>query len=169
ISTQESNPKKLWSMITGRKLREVQDIALHELPHRRQHVGIHNQLVFINDSKATNLTALKFALNKMSSPYVLILCGDPSKEQYDSYKIIGPTKVYIFGKHAEEISKKIFHPDKILLCNQGLSSVMNLIFKDVYHCQTNILFSPGHPSGQDYKNFEERGDHFIKLALGSND
>ena len=169
ISTQESNPKKLWSMITGRKLREVQDIALHELPHRRQHVGIHNQLVFINDSKATNLTALKFALNKMSSPYVLILCGDPSKEQYDSYKIIGPTKVYIFGKHAEEISKKIFHPDKILLCNQGLSSVMNLIFKDVYHCQTNILFSPGHPSGQDYKNFEESGDHFIKLALGSND
>jgi len=169
ISTQESNPKKLWSMITGRKLREVQDIALHELPHRRQHVGIHNQLVFINDSKATNLTALKFALNKISSPYVLILCGDPSKEQYDSYKIIGPTKVYIFGKHAEEISKKIFHPDKILLCNQGLSSVMNLIFKDVYHCQTNILFSPGHPSGQDYKNFEERGDHFIKLALGSND
>lgn len=169
ISTQESNPKKLWSMITGRKLREVQDIALHELPHRRQHVGIHNQLVFINDSKATNLTALKFALNKMSSPYVLILCGDPSKEQYDSYKIIGPTKVYIFGKYAEEISKKIFHPDKILLCNQGLSSVMNLIFKDVYHCQTNILFSPGHPSGQDYKNFEERGDHFIKLALGSND
>ncbi|MDB0009977.1 Mur ligase family protein [Gammaproteobacteria bacterium] len=169
ISTQESNPKKLWSMITGRKLREVQDIALHELPHRRQHVGIHNQLVFINDSKATNLTALKFALNKMSSPYVLILCGDPSKEQYDSYKIIGPTKVYIFGKHAEEISKKIFHPDKILLCNQGLSSVMNLIFKDVYLCQTNILFSPGHPSGQDYKNFEERGDHFIKLALGSND
>ncbi|MDA8527075.1 Mur ligase family protein [Gammaproteobacteria bacterium] len=169
ISTQESNPKKLWSMITGRKLREVQDIALHELPHRRQHVGIHNQLVFINDSKATNLTALKFALNKMSSPYVLILCGDPSKEQYDSYKIIGPTKVYIFGKHAEEISKKIFHPDKILLCNQGLSSVMNLIFKDVYHCQTNILFSPGHPSGQDYKNFEERGDHFIKLAFGSND
>jgi len=169
ISTQESNPKKLWSMITGRKLREVQDIALHELPHRRQHVGIHNQLVFINDSKATNLTALKFALNKMSSPYVLILCGDPSKEQYDSHKIIGPTKVYIFGKHAEEISKKIFHPDKILLCNQGLSSVMNLIFKDVYHCQTNILFSPGHPSGQDYKNFEERGDHFIKLALGSND
>ena len=169
ISTQESNPKKLWSMITGRKLREVQDIALHELPHRRQHVGIHNQLVFINDSKATNLTALKFALNKMSSPYVLILCGDPSKEQYDSYKIIGPTKVYIFGKHAEKISKKIFHPDKILLCNQGLSSVMNLIFKDVYHCQTNILFSPGHPSGQDYKNFEERGDHFIKLALGSND
>jgi UDP-N-acetylmuramoylalanine--D-glutamate ligase len=169
ISTEESNPKKLWSMITGRELREVQDAVLKELPHRRQHVVTKNQLVFINDSKATNLTALKFALNKMSSPYVLILCGDPSKEQYESYEIIGPTKVYIFGKHAEEISKKVFHPEKILLFNRGLSSAMNYIFKDEYYCKTNILFSPGHPSGQDYKNFEERGDHFIKLALGQND
>ena len=169
ISTEESNPKKLWSMITGKKLSDVQDVKLEELPHRRQHVLTRNQLVFINDSKATNLTALKFALNKMSGPYVLILCGDPSKEQYDNYEIIGQTKVYIFGKHAEEISKKVFHPEKILFRNQGLSSVMNDIFKDEYHCQTNILFSPGHPSGQDYKNFEERGDHFIKLALCSDD
>ena len=67
ISTEESNPKKLWSMITGRQLREVQDVALKELPHRLQHVATHNQLVFINDSKATNLTALKFALNKILS------------------------------------------------------------------------------------------------------
>jgi len=169
ISTEESNPKKLWSMITGRQLREVQDVALEELPHRLQHVATQNQLVFINDSKATNLTALKFALNKISDPCVLILCGDPSKEQYDSYEISGPIKVYIFGKHAQEISKKVFHSQKILLTDQDLSSVMNYIFKDEYHYQTNILFSPGHPSGQDYKNFEERGDHFIKLALRSND
>ena len=168
ISTEESNPKKLWSMITGRKQREVEDVALQELPHRLQYVVTENQLVFINDSKATNLTALKFALNKMSSPYILILCGDPDKEQYENYKISGPTKVYIFGKHAEEIAKKVFHPKIILLRNQGLSSVMDAIFKDEYHHQTNILFSPGHPSGKDYKNFEERGDHFIKLASCSN-
>ena len=99
----------------------------------------------------------------------MILCGDPRKEQYDRYEISGPIKVYIFGKHAQEISKKVFHPKKILLTDQDLSLVMNYIFKDEYHCQTNILFSPGHPSGKDYKNFEERGDHFIKLALRSND
>ena len=169
ISTDESNPKKLWSMITGRKLKEVQDVALKELPHRHQYVATHNQLVFINDSKATNLTALKFALNKMFNPYVLILCGDPSKEQYDSYEICGPTKVYIFGKHAKELSKKVLHPKIILFCNQDLSSVMHCLIKDKYHCKTNILFSPGHPSGKDYKNFEERGDHFIKLASSIND
>lgn len=169
ISTEESDPKKLWSMISGRQLDEVQDIVLKELPHRRQHVLTKDKLVFINDSKATNLSALKFALNAMSSPYVLILCGDPNKEQYNNYKINGPTKVYIFGKHAKEISRKVSHPKKILFCNEGLASVMNQIFNDTYNCRTHVLFSPGHPSGQDYKNFEERGDHFIKLVLHSDD
>ena len=104
----------------------------------------------------------------MSSPYLLILCGDPDKEQYESYKIIGPTKVYIFGNHAEEISRKIFHPEKIVFNNKGLSLVMRAILKETYDSPTQILFSPGHPSGQDYKNFEERGDHFIKLVMSLN-
>ena len=46
---------------------------------------------------------------------------------------------------------------------------MRAIFKETYDSQTQILFSPGHPSGQDYKNFEERGDHFTKLAMSLND
>ena len=166
--TQESDPTMLWSMIVGKPQRAVQDIELKDLPHRYEHITTHNQMVFINDSKATNLTALKFALKKMSSPYVLILCGDPEKEQYESHKIIGPKKVYIFGNHAEEISRKIFHPEKIVFKNKGLSSVMRAIFKETYDSQTQILFSPGHPSGQDYKNFEERGDHFIKLVMSLN-
>ena len=168
-TTEESNPKKLWSMITGRPRRLVQDIELKDLPHRHQLILTNDHMVFINDSKATNLNALQFALNKMSNPYVLILCGDPDKERYESYEIEGPTRVYIFGKHTQEISKKIFHPKKILFHNQGLSSVMRSILKEKYDFQTHILFSPGHPSGQDYKNFEERGDHFIKLAMSSND
>ena len=165
IVTEESDPRKLWSMITGRDQREVINIALLDLPHRYQHVLKHDRLTFINDSKATNLTALKYALNQTSGPCVLILCGDPDKEQYDSYETSDPSKIYIFGKHAEEISNKLFHSKKILFHNQDLSLVMKSIFEEVYHRHTTILFSPGHPSGQDYKNFEERGEHFIKLVM----
>ena len=50
-----------------------------------------------------------------------------------------------------------------------MSEFYQPILKEKYDSQTHILFSPGHPSGQDYKNFEERGDHFIKLAMSSND
>ena len=47
IVTEESNPRKLWSMITGRNQREVINIALLDLPHRYQHVLKHDRLTFI--------------------------------------------------------------------------------------------------------------------------
>ena len=165
ISTKESDPKKLWSMITGRELNEVKDIKLFDLPHRFEYLVTQGNLLFINDSKATNTSALNFALNQVSHPYELILCGDPLKEQYNSYKLLGPKKVYIFGNHAKEIDKRVLHPKKKIFHRQDLSSVMNSIRKQDYNFQTSILFSPGHPSGKDYKNFEERGNHFTKLSM----
>ena len=169
IITKQSDPKKLWSMITGREQNEVEDIKLLDLPHRFEHIFTHGNLAFINDSKATNTNALEFALNKTVNPFELILCGDPVKEQYDSFKILGPKKVYIFGAHANEIDKKVSHPKKILFHDEDLVSVMNSIKKKDYDLKTNILFSPGHPSGKDYKNFEERGKHFTQLAMSFND
>ena len=163
---EESDPKKIWSIITGRHHSEVQGIVFENLPHRFERVWRDVDITFINDSKATNLAALEFALNKMgSAPYCLILCGDPNKEQYKNYKIIGPKKVFIFGAHAREIYKRVSHPKKILLHNNNLLSVMRLIKDEFKNLTTHlqILFSPGHPSGNDYKNFEERGDHFKQL------
>jgi len=165
-SIEESDPKKLWSIIMGMNNRVVRDIQFTDLPHRLESMNGSKWLKhLINDSKATNLAALEYALNKMDDSYLLILCGDPNKEQYKNYKIIGPEKIFIFGSYAAEIYKRISHPNKILLHNQDLLSVMNKIRSDKSfpYIQT-ILFSPGHPSGNDYKNFEQRGDHFKQLV-----
>ena len=161
VSTEESDPKKLWSMVTGMHYRDLKDIQLKDLQHRFELV-YERKIFVINDSKATNLAALEFALDKMTHSYFLILCGDPNKEQYQKYKIIGPKKVFIFGRHAREIYKKVSHPKKILFHNQGLTSTMYAIKME--NSSANILFSPGHPSRNDYKNFEERGDHFKELV-----
>ena len=150
----------------GMNNRVVRDIQFTDLPHRLESMNGSKWLKhLINDSKATNLAALEYALNKMDDSYFLILCGDPNKEQYKNYKIIGPEKIFIFGSYAAEIYKRISHPNKILLHNQDLLSVMNKIRSDKSfpYIQT-ILFSPGHPSGNDYKNFEQRGDHFKQLV-----
>ena len=142
----------------------VQGILFKDLPHRFERVySPYNSP--INDSKATNLAALEFALNRMTIPYCLILCGDPNKEQYKNYKIIGPEKIIIFGQHAREIYKRVSHPKKILLHNVDLSAAMHFIKNDKdFDVFKVILFSPGHPSGNDYKNFQERGDHFKQLV-----
>ena len=166
ISIEESDPKKLWSIIMGMNNRFVRDIQFTDLPHRLEPMNGSRWLKhLINDSKATNLAALEYALNKMDDSYFLILCGDPNKEQYKKYKIIGPKKIFIFGSYAREIYKRISHPQKILLHNQDLASVMNKIRSDKsFPYIRTILFSPGHPSGNDYKNFEQRGDHFKQLV-----
>ena len=166
ISIEESDPKKLWSIIMGMNHRVVRDIQFTDLPHRLEPMSGSKWLKhLINDSKATNLAALEYALNKMDDSYFLILCGDPNKEQYKNYKIIGPKKIFICGSYAREIYKRIYHPQKILLHNQDLASVMNKIRSDKsFPYIRTILFSPGHPSGNDYKNFEQRGDHFKQLV-----
>jgi len=166
VFTEESKPTKLWSIITGMHYSAKKHIKVKHLPlpHRFERVysPYHSP---INDSKATNLAALEFALNKMHGDYYLILCGDPNKEQYKNYKIIGPKKVFIFGAHAREIYKRVSHPKKTLLHNDDLSSAMRLFKADKnFDHGTRILFSPGHPSGKDYKNFQQRGDHFKQLV-----
>ena len=166
VFKEESDPRKIWSIITGRHHSEVQGIVFENLPHRFERLRLNYPYIsYINDSKATNLAALEFALNKMVGSYCLILCGDPNKEQYKNYKIIGPKKVYIFGAHAREIYKRVSHPKKILLHKDGLLDVMRIIKHDKdLDGGIEILFSPGHPSGKDYKNFEERGDTFKRIV-----
>ena len=161
VFTEESNPWALLSLITGEYPKRKD---LENLPHRFEVIHVtkgRRRCPYINDSKSTNLASLEFALDKMSHSYYLFLCGDPNKEQYKNYKIIGPEKVIIFGQHAREIYKRTSHPKKILLHNQDLRSAFHAIAHDDYEA---ILFSPGHPSGKDYNNFEERGDHFKELV-----
>ena len=165
VFTKEANPRKLWSMITGEEQSSIRNIQLKNLPHRQEHITTWKNLTFINDSKATNIAALKYALNKMSGQYLLILCGDPNKERYKNIEITGPLKIYIFGTHANDIYKKVTHPNKILLHNKSLETVIKLVAEDIYQNPTTILFSPGHPSGKDFKNFEDRGKHFSNLAM----
>ena len=165
VFTKEANPRKLWSMITGEEQSSIRNIQLKNLPHRQEHITTWKNLTFINDSKATNIAALKYALNKMSGQYLLILCGDPNKERYKNIEITEPLKIYIFGTHANDIYKKVTHPNKILLHNKSLETVIKLVAEDIYQNPTTILFSPGHPSGKDFKNFEDRGKHFSNLAM----
>jgi len=105
---------------------------------------------------------LEYALKKANNhfqkePYHLILCGNPSKENYRKFRPIGPKNIFIFGNHANEIYRRIDHQNKYIF--ENLEEVLCKISEAT---SKNILFSPGHPSGNDYKNFEERGSFFNK-------
>lgn len=125
----------------------------------------------INDSKSTNMHSLEYAIEKANkyfknSSYHLIVCGNPEKEGFRKFSVKGPKNIFIIGKHALDIDKCIDHQNKIIFknFNEALLKISN-------ETSQNILFSPGFPSGNDFKNFEDRGIFFnesVKKIL-SND
>ena len=153
-SIQNDDIKIIYEFITGSTppMKELKD-----LPFRFQKINQNT----INDSKSTNSHSLKYAIceaSKIFDDFALILIGNPKKECYKEIEISNPSLVVICGKHANEIFPCINHENKVLCKNLGLAikEIKKLNIK-------NILFSPGYPSGDDYINFEERGEAFNKL------
>lgn len=59
-------------------------------PHRLEPVGDHNGVHFINDSKATNVEAVQFALEGISPPIIWIAGGTDKGNDYSSLvKVVG--------------------------------------------------------------------------------
>ena len=153
----ENNPYKLFHWITGKK---AEAINFNNLPFRFEIIT----KSIINDSKSTNMHSLDYAIKKANQhfnddKYDLIICGNPAKEGFRTFNPKGPEHTLIFGLHANEINKCINHSEKKLYKN--LSDVLIEISNNK---NQNILFSPGYPSGDDFKNFEERGEYFNKLV-----
>lgn len=157
VKSYENNPYKLFQWITGK---EAEVIDLHNLPFRFEIIS----KSIINDSKSTNMHSLDYAIRKANQyfnddKYDLIICGNPAKEGFRTFYPKGPEHILIFGSYANEINKCINHSEKKLYKN--LPDVLTEISNSK---NQNILFSPGYPSGDDFKNFEERGEYFNKLV-----
>lgn len=156
----ETDPYKLFEWITQSKSKKIK---LKNLPYRLE---ITSKNV-INDSKSTNYHSLSYAMKKTKdyfngSNYSLILCGNPEKEEYRKITIDGPKNVFIFGLYAESIKKCIKHPNIII--TDSLDEIFKIIYKDLY--SKNILFSPGYPSGDEFKGYADRGKYFDLTLKG---
>ena len=109
--------------------------------------------------------SLKYALKNAiyffkNEHFVLVTCGNPSKEKFSKIILEEPSEILIYGNHKNDIHECINHPNKLIFDN--LEEV--LIYLKSKSSKQNILFSPGYPSGNDYKNFEERGSFFNQMV-----
>ncbi len=141
------------------------------LPHRMQYVGtIHSdhssKINFYNDSKATNDIAASKSISSLDNIYWL--AGGVAKE--GGITNLEPWfnkihKAYLFGQDKELFASSLKGKVDFQIC-QDLTEAFNSAFRDAMEDIggiKNILLAPACASYDQFKNFEERGELFIKL------
>jgi UDP-N-acetylmuramoylalanine--D-glutamate ligase len=135
------------------------------LPHRIQSLGMHHDLYWINDSKATNSAAVKASLNAMKHKENLwLMIGGQRKNQDDFDCLLKentvPLKGVICFGHDREYLFKAASPYYSTHQIDSLSTAINYI-KDIADKNDTILFSPGCASYDAFKSYIKRGEAFM--------
>ncbi len=145
--------------ISDEKIAEVMQ-SFKGIPHRLESITKINGIEFINDSKATNIDAVKVAIESYKKPIILILGGLAKGNDFaELLKYRNNIKhIIAYGK-----AKKIIHDE---LYNTFDVSMIELLQEAVaisYAKATNgdiVLLSPGCASFDQFMNFEDRGIKF---------
>jgi UDP-N-acetylmuramoylalanine--D-glutamate ligase len=137
------------------------------LPHRLEVVGEVDGVLWIDDSKATNVSSARVAIDAMTRPAVVLLGGRHKNEPYTSL-------LDSLERHASLV---IAYGDAAPLIEGDLQGHVPLVrlgssFHDVISCARAaarpggaVLLAPACSSYDMFSNYEERGETFHRLAM----
>ena len=139
------------------------------LPNRLEPVAEADGVVWINDSKATNVASARVAIEGMTRRVVVLLGG---KHKGESYASLGPAIaararcVLAYGEAAGRIASDLAgHTGNVAVEHLG-SSFDEVISRarTVAERGDAVLLSPACSSFDMFSNYEERGESFRRLA-----
>ena len=132
------------------------------IEHRLEHVLTIQKVKYVNDSKATNVNAVYYALDSMKSSTVWIVGGVDKGNNYEELLPLVREKVKAIICIGIDNSKIIqsFSPfvEKIIECSKMTDAVKNAY--RMADPKDTVLLSPACSSFDLYKNFEDRGTQF---------
>lgn len=137
------------------------------LRHRMEFVARINNRDFINDSKATTVSAVKMSVSSIRGRGIIIMGGKDKGLDFAQLNDILSKKaryIILIGEAKQKIKNSLnFIPDRIIEANTLQDAVI-----ESYRLSEpgdTILLSPGCASFDMFKNFEERGNTFRKIVL----
>lgn len=135
------------------------------LAHRFQLALEHNGVRWINDSKATNVGSTEAALNGLhvDGTLHLLLGGDGKSADFSPltrYLTGDRIRLYCFGRDGAQLAA--LRPE-IAQQTETMEEAMRLLAPRVQPGDM-VLLSPACASLDQFKNFEQRGDVFTRLA-----
>ncbi len=137
-------------------------------PHRLEKVATVNGVEYINDSKATNVDSVYYALQAMTKPTVWILGGQDKGNDY------GPLLDFVKAKVKAIVCMGLDN-SKIV---QSFSGVIDTIVEtgsaeeavqqaaQLASAGDTVLLSPACASFDLFKNYEDRGEQFKAAVFG---
>jgi UDP-N-acetylmuramoylalanine--D-glutamate ligase len=144
----------------------VADIAaglrtFRALPHRLEPVREVGRVLWINDSKATNVASTSVALEAMDRPYVLLLGGRHKGEPYTALaeRMKGRCRAVIaFGESKEVIRKDLDGLVRVVM-GRTFADVLGQA-RELAQPGDAVLLSPACSSYDMFQNYEDRGARF---------
>ncbi len=139
------------------------------VPHRLEHVASREGVLFVNDSKATNVASTLVALESMAAerlPVHLILGGQGKAQDFTALRgpvNVGCRAVYLIGEDASIIEQAIGGGRLELHMCGDLDHALSLAVATAVHGEV-VLLSPGCASFDQFTDFEARGERFRELV-----
>jgi len=138
--------------------------ALGDFPgveHRLEFVRDINGVKYFNDSKATNVDSVWYALRSFEQPIFLILGGKDKGNDYNQIKelvIDKVKKIYAIGSSAEKVFN-FFHKSVKVELKGTIEDCIHAANKEAREGEI-VLLSPACASFDMFDNFEHRGKVF---------
>jgi UDP-N-acetylmuramoylalanine--D-glutamate ligase len=146
-------------------------IALREfagLPHRLEHVAEIDGVDYVNDSKATNAHAAAAALEAVGGRGVHAIMGGSLKgdsyyEELENDVALNCRAVYLIGEAAERLTKALGGAGVELIPCGDLERAVREASRRAGRGEV-VLLAPACASFDQYRDYEERGEHFRALV-----
>lgn len=137
------------------------------IAHRLEHVAFIGGINYINDSKATNVNSVWYALESFSTDIVLLLGGVDKGNDYDMLRDLIKQKVkaiVCIGKDTSRIHDA-FEDDVDVIVNSASMIDAVQIASHLATKGDTVLLSPACASFDWFKNYEERGEKFKEAVM----
>ena len=136
--------------------------SFKSLEHRMEHVASVRGIDFINDSKATNVNSLWFALESMETPVVLIMGGVDKGNDYSAIRELVKEKVkaiICLGVDNAPIREALSDDTPLMVDTRSMKDAVQAAFQHATKGDV-VLLSPACASFDLFKNYEDRGKQF---------
>ncbi|WP_309670977.1 UDP-N-acetylmuramoyl-L-alanine--D-glutamate ligase [Gemmatimonas sp.] len=141
------------------------------LPHRLEPVVDRGGILWLNDSKATNIDSTKVALASMSRPTIVLLGGRHKGESYTALvpELLRTAKVVLaYGEAGALIASDLEAPlhGRVLVehCGSDRFEQVMTRARALAVAGDVVLLSPACSSYDMFNNYEERGREFARFA-----